>query len=245
MWRRTVLLRPAAFVVVREELFPAMQYPAPDCERIIIVGAGGFGREVLHWARDAWPQGVPRIAGFLSADADILERHAGCPPVIADPATFTPDPEDGLLLAIGIPGVRRRVAEDLLARGARFVTLIHPSAIVTTTARLGAGTIVCPAAVVSDAALVGRCALVNYHASIAHDCWVGDYAVLSPYAALAGGARVADDAFLAMHASVGPSTRLGSRSKVAANSCALCDVPADSLVHGVPGRIAPLLEAGP
>jgi sugar O-acyltransferase (sialic acid O-acetyltransferase NeuD family) len=211
-------------------------------QRILIVGAGGFGREVLQWARAAWPEAAAHIAGFLSADPQILAGHA-CPlPVIGDPATFEPQPGDGLLLAIGIPGVRRRVAELLLDRGCEFLTLIHPTAVVVPTARIGAGAIVCPQAIVSDSAALGRFALVNYHASLAHDASAGDFAVLSPYATLAGGARVGDDAFLGLHASVGPGVSVGQRSKVAANSCALADAPADSLVHGVPGRITPLLS---
>jgi sugar O-acyltransferase (sialic acid O-acetyltransferase NeuD family) len=221
---------------------PRAAGPAPDaCERILICGAGGFGREIVHWARDAWPDAVPRIAGFLSADADILAEHAGTLPVLGDPASFALQPGDALLLAIGIPGVRRRVAERLADRGATFLTLVHPTAVVAPTARLGPGTVVCPHAVVSDAARLGCCVLVNYHASLAHDATAGDFAVLSPYATLAGGATVADDVFLGLHASVGPRVTVGPRSKVAANSCALVDVPPDSLVHGVPGRITPLL----
>jgi sugar O-acyltransferase (sialic acid O-acetyltransferase NeuD family) len=202
------------------------------------VGAGGFGREVFQWARIAWPD---RVAGFLSENADLLSGHDVPVPVIADPATFEPDAGDAFVLAIGIPGVRRRVAEDLIARGAEFLTLVHPTAIVTPTATIGSGCVICPNAIVSDSARLGRFGLVNYHASLAHDAAAGDFAVLSPYAALAGGARVAADVFLGIHASVGPSVSIGPRSKVAANSCALADVPADSLVLGVPGRTTPLL----
>lgn len=213
----------------------------PTPQRILIVGAGGFGREVLHWARAAWPEWCGRIAGFLSADREILAGRPDAPPVLDDPATFTPQPGDALLLAIGIPGVRRQVAESLSARGAEFLTLVHPTAVVASTAALGSGTIVCPHAVVSDAAQVGRFVLVNYHASLAHDAVAGDFAVLSPYATLAGGACIGPDVFLGLHASVGPDVTIAHGSKVAANSCALADVPPDSLVHGVPGRITPLL----
>lgn len=218
-----------------------MGTPYADPGRILIVGAGGFGREVLHWARDAWPERDSRIAGFLSADPDILDGHDCGVKVLAHPEQYEPRPGDALLLAIGIPEIRRRVAEGLAARGAEFVTLIHPTAIVSPTAVIGPGTIVCPGAIVSDAARTGRCVLVNYHASLAHDAWAGDHAVLSPYAALAGGARVAEDVFLGIHASVGPGVSIGPRSKVAANSCALHDAPPDSLVHGVPGRSSPTL----
>lgn len=209
------------------------------CKRILIVGAGGFGREVLNWARDAWPNEAGRIAGFLSADPPAPERSHAIPPVLGDPCSFHPRDDDGLLLAIGIPGVRRRVADSMIARGAKFITLVHPTAIVAPTAVIGLGTIVGPHAVISDAAQVGRFTLVNYHASIAHDAATGEFSVLSPYATLGGSARISDDVFLGLHASVGPAITIGPRSKVAANSCALCNVPAESLVHGVPGRISP------
>jgi sugar O-acyltransferase (sialic acid O-acetyltransferase NeuD family) len=213
--------------------------------RILIVGAGGFGREVLLWARDAWPEHAAKIAGFLSADAGRLNGHA-CPlPIVADPAAFGPQPGDALLLAIGIPQIRREVAESLLAKGAEFLTLIHPTAIVAPSASIGPGSIVCPYAIVSDAASVGRFVLLNYQSSLGHDASAGDFAVLSPYATLGGGASVGEDVFMGMHSSVGPGKRVGARSKVSANSCALSDAPPDSLIFGAPGRVSKLLSVRP
>lgn len=216
--------------------------PPTNVSRILIVGAGGFGREVLHWARAAWPAPIATVAGFLSAHEPRHWRGGDLPAVIGDPDDFVPAAGDGFLLGVGIPDVRRRLAETLMARGARFLTLVHPTAIVAPTAEIGAGSIICPFAVVSDNARVGRCVLLNYHTSLGHDASAGDFAVLSPYATLGGNAHVAEDVFLGMHASVGPGRRVGPRSKVSANSCALADAPADSLVFGAPGRIAPLVR---
>ena len=218
--------------------FPRRSAP-PACRRVVIVGAGGFGREAWRWAHDAWGTAGPVLAGFLDANPD---TGAGLAPILGDPATFIPSADDGFLLAIGIARIRRSVAEGLASRGGRFVTLVHPTAVIAPTAVLGEGTIVCPQAIVSDAAVTGRCVLVNYHASLAHDASAGDYAVLSPYAALAGNAHAGADVFLGMHASVGPGRRLGDRCKVSANSSALADAPPDSLIYGVPGRIGRLVE---
>ena len=214
----------------------------PIVDRILIVGAGGFGREVLQWARDAWPERASLIAGFLSAEKDRLNGHDGCPEIIASPEEFVSEPGDALLLAIGIPAARRRVAALLQSRGATFLTLIHPTAIVAPTAEIGAGSILCPYAIVSDSAQLGSFVLVNYHASLGHDASAGDYAVLSPYATLGGNAHIAEDVFMGMHASIGPGKRIGARSKVSANSCALVDAPADSIIYGVPGRVGPLIH---
>jgi len=212
--------------------------PSPSVARILVVGAGGFGREVVQWVRDAWPAYGARLAGFLSADHQTAVS-GGCPlPVIADPLEFEPRPDDGLLLAIGIPETRRRVAESLEGRGGVFLTLIHPAAIVASTASIGCGSILCPYSIVSDAARVGRHVLLNYHSSLGHDASAGDFAVLSPYAALGGNAHIDEDVFLGMHASVGPGKRVGARSKVSANSFALANAPPDSIIFGVPGRIS-------
>jgi len=215
---------------------------SPLASRILIVGAGGFGREVLQWARDAWPEHASRIAGFLSADRSMLDFHDGSLDIIADPDRYEPAVGDGLLLAIGIPEVRRRVAESLKSRGAEFLTLIHPTAVVATTASIGNGSIICPYVIVSDAARVGACVLLNYHSSLGHDASAGDYAVLSPYAAIGGNAHIEADVFMGLHATVGPGKRIGVRSKVSANSCALVDAPSDSIIYGVPGRVGPLIH---
>ena len=210
--------------------------------RIIIVGAGGFGREVLQWARDAWPEASSRIVGFLSAESDRLNRHDCSLEIIADPDRYKPQSGDALLLAIGIPVVRRQVAESLRSRGAEFLTLVHPTAIVAPTAAIAEGAIICPYAIVSDAAQVGAFVLMNYHSSLGHDASAGDYSVLSPYATLGGNAHIGDDVFMGLHASVGPGRRIGARSKVSANSCALSDAPPESIIYGAPGRVGPLIR---
>lgn len=216
--------------------------PPPECRRIVIVGAGGFGREVLQWARDAWPDRASLIGGFLSDDPRRLDGFTTGVGILSAVHDYRPVEGDYLLLGIGVPYSRRRVADHLMAVGARFLTLVHPHAVVAATAVIGAGSIVCPFAVVSDSARLGRCVLVNYHASLGHDAVVGDYTVLSPYATLGGGARVEDEVFLGLHASVGPGIAVGPRSKASANSCVLSTTPADSLVYGVPGRVVPRVD---
>jgi len=234
---------PSATVACRpgQGVGPATHRPTPpaDCQRILIVGAGGFGREVLQWARDAWPNHAGRIAGFLSSDEHVLDGFDGCPEIIGHPDAYRPSQGDYLLLAIGVPYVRRQVAESLLARGADFLTLVHPTAIVAASARIGTGAILCPYSIASDACRVGRFLIMNYHTSLGHDASAGDFAVLSPYATLGGNAHIEDDVFLGLHASVGPGKTVGARSKVSANSCVLSNAQADSITFGVPGHIGP------
>ncbi len=130
--------------------------PPSDCRRLVIVGAGGFGREVLQWARDSWPDHAARIAGFLSDDPKRLDGFSTGLSILGPVASYEKLPGDYLLLGIGVAYSRRMVAESLMARGAEFVTLVHPTAVVAESARMGRGSIVCPGAIVSDSATLGE-----------------------------------------------------------------------------------------
>jgi sugar O-acyltransferase (sialic acid O-acetyltransferase NeuD family) len=215
-----------------------------DCRRLLIVGAGGFGREVLQWTRDTWPDHDGLLGGFLSDDPHRLDGFVTGLRIVSTVRAYEKQPGDYLILGIGVAYSRRIVAELLAAKGANFVTLVHPTAVVARSARVGEGSIICPGAIVSDSVKIGAYVLVNYHASLGHDASAGDFAVLSPYATLGGNAHIENDVFLGLHASVGPGIRVEARTKVSANSCVLSNSPSDALVFGVPGRITRRVDVG-
>jgi sugar O-acyltransferase (sialic acid O-acetyltransferase NeuD family) len=215
------------------------------CHRILIVGAGGFGREVLQWALHAWPDEAHKIYGFLSDDTEALSGFDSGFSVVGSAAAYSPVPGEAFVLAIGIPGARRGVAETLVARGAEFLSLVHPTAIVSKSAEVGGGTILCPYSIVSDHCRLGRFVLMNYHSSVGHDASAADFCVFSPYATLGGGAAIGEDVFLGLHASVGPRVAIGDRCKVSAGSVALAAAPADTVIWGSPGRYGRHVEIAP
>jgi len=216
--------------------------PLPgDCRRILVVGAGGFARELVDWFVEASPEADPMIRGHLAEEPGDESSRPAMRPLLGSPADFELRPGDYLLLGIGRPDVRRRVGESLLARGGRFLTTIHPTAIVTAGSSLGVGTVVCPYAIVSSAATIGRFVLMNYFSSVAHDSVVEDFSVLSPYAAVAGAAAVGQDCFLGMHATVAPGVTVGAGCRISSLSWARVDAPAGSLIHGNPPVVRPLV----
>jgi len=126
-------------------------------ENLIIVGAGGFGREILEWAR---PFPRWRIKGFLDDNPATTQDSRVRAPVLGPISSYAPVAGDVFLCGLGTPALRRRVTELLRTRGAQFATLVHPSAIVATGARLSAGAIVCPFTVISTDAEIGEGAAI-------------------------------------------------------------------------------------
>ena len=96
---------------------------------IVIVGAGGFGREVLGYVKDCISAGAQwTIKGFLDDNPNSLQGYNYDTKIISSIQTYTPSPNDALICAIGNPKIKKEKVEMLLAREAKFETLIHPTA---------------------------------------------------------------------------------------------------------------------
>lgn len=207
--------------------------------RLFIVGAGGFGREVHEYARDAGRArdgSALTVVGFLDDNLDALAGHDVGASVVARIDDVVPATDDRFLLAVGSPNLRRRIAERLAARGARFVTIIHPTAWVAREATIGQGTIVGPLSYVGPGACLGEHVLVNPQVAVAHDVAASSYVVFSPLSAANGAVVLEEGAFLGTHAIVLPGCRVGAWSYVGAGALVRHDVAPGARVVGVPAR---------
>jgi sugar O-acyltransferase (sialic acid O-acetyltransferase NeuD family) len=205
---------------------------------LVIVGAGGFGREVLHWTKDSFSEAQYRIKGFLTNNQSDLKGFDVPYPVLGSDEEYQIEKNDRFIFAIGDVETKRKITQRFEGKGAEFISLVHPSAIVTSSARIGKGAVICPFALVSANVVLEDHVMLNFYASCGHDAKIGKFCILSPYATVNGFASLDEGVFLATHASVNASTKIGPGSKVSANSVVTTDVPAKTLVYGVAGKMA-------
>ncbi len=204
---------------------------------IVIIGAGGFAREVETLLPSFLPDTPHHVKGFLGKDQGVPTAQDLSRRILGDPEDYHPQPEDRFVLAIGNMDARRRVITALSRRGATFLTLVHPLALVAPTAVLQPGVLVYPFACVSNNAQLAMGVKLNYYASVGHDTRLGECCLLAPYATVNGFGFLEDEVYMSTHSTVAPQVRIGTRSKISANSAAMKDVPENSLVFGVPGRV--------
>ena len=210
--------------------------------RLIIVGAGPFGRELASWLKTGEGQLSDCTAGgFLEDDPHALDAYpAYRPGVIGSITDYQPQPDDILAMAIADPRTKLHLADQLLARGGRFLTFVHPTAVCGDHVRLGTGVIVCPYAVISCHTTLGDFVTVNLTCTIGHDVTLGRGCTLSAHVDLTGFVSADEGAFFGSHASVLPKVHVGAFAKVGAGSVAVRHVPAGTTVMGVPAkRISP------
>lgn len=204
-------------------------------ERLILVGAGGFGRELYFWAGDCHQAGtLPALAGFID---DVMQEMPGYDlPRLGGVQDYTPASGDLFLVALGEPAKKRRVVESLQARGGRFATLRHPTTTVVRTASIGEGVIMCPYTMAMPDARIERfVTLINY-SGIGHDSVCGEFTTLSSLVDVTGNVRIGRDVMIGSGARILPKLTVGDRATVGAGSIVVRSVKPGMTVFAAPAK---------
>lgn len=207
--------------------------------RIVIVGGGGLGRELLYFANDCHHAGLtPPVGGYLDDGGDeVLARLGYDLPWLGAITDFVPGPEDLLALAIGSPEGKRKVVGQLKTRGGAFTRIIHPTAITSGRVEMGEGVVLCPFAGAGTDTRIGSFVTINSYTGLGHDATVGDFATLSSHVDVMGFASVGEDVFVGSSASILPKVKVGAGARVSAGATVYRSVPAGATVYSPPAKL--------
>ncbi len=118
-----------------------------------------------------------------------------------------------------------------------FFTGIHPTAIVSPSARIGLGTVVMMKAIINSDVIIGNQAIINTAVVIEHDCIIEDFVHISPNATLSGNVSVGEGTHIGTGVIVIPGIKIGKWCTIGAGTVLINDVPDGATVVGNPGRI--------
>jgi sugar O-acyltransferase (sialic acid O-acetyltransferase NeuD family) len=196
-------------------------------ERVHVIGAGGHAKVVIATLRAsgvddlvAWDDD-PRKIGTSVLGIKVLGRIEECPAGVS------------AVVAIGENDVRRRVVSRL---DLRYVSAVHPSAVVHDSVVLGAGSVIFAGVIVQPETWIGKHVILNTGANIDHDCRIGDFAHAGPGAHLAGAVTLSEGAFLGTGASAIPGVRIGAWAVVGAGGVVVHPLEPGVTAVGCPAR---------
>lgn len=204
----------------------------------VVVGAGGFGREV----RDLLIAAGLHVHGFLddAPPEEVAARGPRLDAALLGPIDTASAMQVPFVLGLGWPAVRASVLARLTAVGrAPAPPAVHPSAVLGGHVTLGAGAVVAALSAVMADSRLGPHVLVNYGCTVGHDVTVEENAVIMPGASISGEVTVGAGALIGGRAFVREGCRIGAGATVGAGAVVIADVPPGATVLGVPARVRP------
>ena len=204
---------------------------------LIIVGASGFGRELLmaikeiNEVKKEW-----NVLGFIDDNLKALDGFDCDYKVIGTVNEWQPSGNELYVMGIAKTTTKKVVASKLLERGAKFATLVHPMARVGDHTIAGKGLVLFSCVDISVNCTIGDFVFMNSFAQVGHDSVIGSYSTLFPKCAIAGGNLLGEGVTIGTSASTYPSIKIGDYATVGMNSAVIRNVKSFTTVMGVPAK---------
>jgi sugar O-acyltransferase (sialic acid O-acetyltransferase NeuD family) len=202
-----------------------------DSNHIYVIGAGGHGKVVIATLRDAGYV----VAGVLDDNPVTWRKTVLGLPVLGPATKLLEVPTAKAVLAIGSNAVRQSLARQLMA--VDWLTVIHPTAYVHPSVKVGCGTVVFAGAVLQPDAEVGCHCIVNTAVTVDHDCHIEDFVHLAPGVHLAGSVTVGAGTLMGIASAAIPGIHIGKSTVIGAGATVISDIPDNVTAVGSPARI--------
>jgi sugar O-acyltransferase (sialic acid O-acetyltransferase NeuD family) len=207
-------------------------------KKIVIVGAGGFGREVLEIFKDQnKTENQWDILGFLDEKEDMWGKIINNYPVLGGLDWFDNKKDVGCVIAIGNPKTRKRIAQLLVGYHVRYFNAIHPSVIISDFIGLGTDVIICAGSIVSVNSSIKDHVIINLKCTIGHDAVLENYCSIMPGVSISGEDHLGEGVYVGTGATIIQQITVGHWSIIGAGATVLSDVPEKVTAFGLPAKI--------
>lgn len=209
-------------------------------QKVVIIGSGAFGRNVLD-VFDAVNEVKPTydVIGYISdPQYGTPGTYVNDKPILGGFDWFKEHKHDVQAIgAVGPPELRRRLVKRAEEMGVRFCSVVHPSAILTRWVTIGEGTVITAGCIFNNRIRIGNHVLINLGCTIGEDVILEDYATLQPGVHVSGSITFGEGCYVGTGANIIEMKHIGAWSVVGAGSAIIGDVPKNTTVVGVPGKV--------
>lgn len=201
--------------------------------KLLIIGAGGHGRVIADCAQASCQ--FSEIA-FLDDTYPERDKNLAWPIIDKSSAWKIYKEEYDFALAIGHNKSRLAMYKALQESNARMPNIVHPRAVVSKHASLGAGNVVFAGAVVNPGACIKNACIINTGATVDHDCTLHDAVHISPGVHIAGTVTVGELTWFGVGSCSVQSIEIAENTQIGAGAAVTKSTKANGLYVGVPAK---------
>lgn len=203
---------------------------------IVIIGAGGFGREVGWLIEDINNKNIEwNIVGFIDDNPNIQETEINGYRVIGD-VEWLKKQELYVVNAIGDPIIKKKVMDRIDGSKNKYPVLIHPSVICSNRVNFGEGSIICAGSIITVNIEIGKHVIVNLDCTIGHDAKIGDYSTVLPSVNISGFVKIEKCVSIGTGSAIIQGINIGNNTVIGAGSIVVKDLPPNCTAVGSPAK---------
>ena len=139
------------------------------------------------------------------------------------------------IVSIGSCEIRKKIVSSIIVN--KYITAIHPSAIISPRAMIKEGSVIMQGAIVQSCSEIGKHCIVNTGASVGHDARIADFVHIAPHATVTGGVEIGEGSWIGAGAVIKQGVHIGKGCMIGAGTVVIRDVPNECVVVGNPARI--------
>lgn len=210
-----------------------------NLKKLYIIGAGGFGREVL-WLAKRVNNIIPtwNIVGFVDDNETLHGTMQDEYPVLGGCDYLATIKENiWVIIAVGAARVKKIIVEKLSQyENIHYATLIDPSVILSDRIEIKEGSIICAGTILTVDITIGRHVILNLDCTVGHDVVIEDYVTAYPSVNISGNVIVGEEAELGTGMQIIQGKKIGKQSIVGAGSVVIKDIPEQCTAVGSPAK---------
>ena len=188
-------------------------------KQVIIIGTGGHAaelRDYINHSNIARPDDQIEVIGYVDDDKSSYDHYEFKEPFLGAIKSFEIRIDVFYLMGIANLEYRKSIIEKFLRAGGTFIGLIHPTALISPSSRIGKGVVISHNASVGPKVKIGNYNILNSRCTIGHDSVIGDYNFISPQVAISGNTTIGDENLIGTNVCTIPGIKIGSNNKIAA-----------------------------
>ena len=206
-------------------------------KNLIIIGAGGMGREIYDLA--TFCKGYNKdyvIKGFLDNSIDALKTFNGYPPVISTIDNYIIEEDDVFICSMGNVIEKKKNIQIILDKDGEFINLVHPDAFIGKNTKIGKGCILLKNAYIGVDCVIDDYVLIQISAIIGHDVKVGKYSRVDNFVVCVGGTELKEEATVHTSSVINHKVIVERNAIVGACSFVIRKVKENTSVYGNPAK---------